>query len=249
MDNEGLVIIHKPYFVPVLVLLALFPFAASLVRRRLPDAPWAFLDPGGDCSTPALGIRPYQPLLIGAIAGFAFLVLAAIVRLGMHYGVSAETRATDAALLSFFVSMVALAILIQLIAGAAGAWRGGLVGALGAAFVAGCFGWLGIVGGPTAGGCIDSLSLNPGPCAWTVESEFSWNVFKQVVARGRLPASPAASLPWACTRSCTAARPKSSTQLPPSGASSGPPRATASSSARPRRCPHRARSARARRPS
>jgi len=75
---------------------------------------------------------------------------------------------------------------VQLLAGAAGAWRGGLVGALGAAFVAGCFGWLGIVGGPAAGGCVDALSLNPGPCAWTVESSFSWFVFKQVIAQGAL---------------------------------------------------------------
>ena len=97
---------------------------------------------------------------------------------------SPETRATDAAILSFFVSMVSLALLVQLVAGAAGAWRGGLVGALGAAFVAGCFGWLGIVGGPAAGGCVDALSLNPGPCAWTVESGFSWFVFKQVIAQG-----------------------------------------------------------------
>ena len=73
---------------------------------------------------------------------------------------------------------------MQFCAGAAGAWRDGLVGALGATFVAGCFGWLGIVAGPTAGGCVDPLSLNSGPCAWTVPAAFSWDVFKQVVAQG-----------------------------------------------------------------
>jgi len=82
--------------------------------------------------------------------------------------------------------MVALAILVQLVAGAAGAWRGGLVGALGASFVAGCFGWLGIIGGPTAGGCVTPLSLNPGPCAWTIESTFSWHVFQQLIAQGAI---------------------------------------------------------------
>jgi Zn-dependent protease with chaperone function len=188
MDGELLVIAHKPYFVPVLALLALFPYAAMLVRRRPIDAPWAFLDPGGSLHTPTLRIRPFQPLLIGTAAGFAFLVLAALVRLGMHYGVSAETRAMDATLLSFFVSMVALAILVQVVAGAAAAWRGGLVGALGASFVAGCFGWLGVVGGPTAGGCVTPLSLNPGPCAWTIESTFSWHVFQQVIAQGAIAA-------------------------------------------------------------
>ena len=51
---------------------------------------------------------------------------------------------------------------------------------------AGCFGWLAIVGGPFAGGCMDALSLNPGPCAWTVPAGFSWDVFKQVVAQGAI---------------------------------------------------------------
>jgi Zn-dependent protease with chaperone function len=185
-DGELLVIVQKPYFVPVLALLVLFPLAAVFVRRRPGDAPWAFLDPGGVLHTPPLSLRAALPLLIGAVAGVAFLVLAAIVRLSLHYGAAAETRAGDATILSFFVSMVALALLVQLFAGAAGAWHGGLVGALGAAFVAGCFGWLGIVGGPAAGGCVDPLSLNPGPCAWTVAAGFSWDVFKQVVAQGAL---------------------------------------------------------------
>ena len=187
MDGELLVIAHKPYFVPVLALLALFPFAAMLVRRRGSlDAPWAFLDPGGALPHSAAGVRPLLPLALGAVAGLGFLVLAALVRLYMHYGVSAETRAMDATILSFFVSMVALAILVQLVAGAAGAWHGGLIGALGASFVAGCFGWLGIIGGPTAGGCVTPLSLNPGPCAWTIDSTFSWHVFQQVIAQGAI---------------------------------------------------------------
>jgi hypothetical protein len=184
-DGEMLVIVHKPYFVPVLVALILFPYAAALVRNRPAEAPWAFLDPGGRLLTPPLPrLRPLLPLAIGAGAGLVMLALAALIRLAVHEGVSAETRATDAAILSFFVSMLALAILVQLVAGAAGAVRGGLIGALGAAFVAGCFGWLAIVGGPFAGGCVDALSLNPGPCAWTVPAGFSWDVFKQVIAQG-----------------------------------------------------------------
>ena len=185
-DGELLVIVHKPYFVPVLALLVLFPFAAVLARRGPPDASWAFLDPGGRLATPPLTLRPLRPLAIGGLAGVGFLILAAIVRLGVHTIASAETRATDAAVLSFFVATVALALLVQFLAGAAGAVRGGLVGALGAALVAGCFGWLGIVGGPMLGGCIEPLSLNPGPCAWTVPAAFSWDVFKQVVAQGAI---------------------------------------------------------------
>jgi Zn-dependent protease with chaperone function len=186
MDGELLVIAHKPYLVPLFALLVLFPFAAAFARRGSLDAPWAFLDPGGRLKTPTMAIRPLLPLAIGALAGLGFLVLAALVRLYMHYGVSAETRAMDATLLSFFVSMVSLAILVQLVAGAVGAWHGGLVGALGASLVAGCFGWLGIIGGPAAGGCVTPLSLNPGPCAWTVESTFSWHVFQQLIAQGAI---------------------------------------------------------------
>ena len=188
MDSQFLIIIAKPYVVPVLLLLPLFPLAAALVRRRSTEAPWAFLDPGGKLRTPPLNVRPFQPLLIGVAAGIVFLALAVVIRFGVHRGVSADTRATDAAILSFYVSMVALAILVQLLAGAVGAWRSGLVGALGAAFVAGCFGWLGVVGGPAVGGCIDALSLNPGPCAWTVEGSFSWQVFKQIITEGAVAA-------------------------------------------------------------
>jgi Zn-dependent protease with chaperone function len=184
MDSELLVIVYKPYFVPVLAALCLFPFAALLVRRRPDEAPWAFLDPGGELKTSRLSLHPLQPLAIGAAAGLVCLGLLALLRLGVHYGASAETRATDTAVLSFYVTTVTVALLVQLAAGAAGAWRGGLVGALGAAFVAGSFGWLGIVGGPMAGGCVDALSLNSGPCAWTVPASFSWSVFKQVIAEG-----------------------------------------------------------------
>jgi len=31
---------------------------------------------------------------------------------------------------------------------------------------------------------VGTLSLNPGPCAWTVPAAFSWDVFQQVVAEG-----------------------------------------------------------------
>jgi Zn-dependent protease with chaperone function len=187
MDGELLVIAHKPYLVPVLAALVLFPLAAALVRQRPADAPWAFLDPGGRLETPPLPrLRPLLPLAIGALAGTGMLALAAVIRVSVHNGVGAETRATDAAVLSFYVAMVALALLVQLLAGAAGAVRGGLIGALGASFVAGCFGWLAIIGGPFAGGCVDALSLNSGPCAWTVPAGFSWDVFKQVVAQGAI---------------------------------------------------------------
>jgi hypothetical protein len=186
MDPELLVIVQKPYFVPVLAALALFPFAAAAVRRRPPEAPWAFLDPGGTLRTPRLQVQPLLPLALGAAVGLGYLAAIVVLRLGVHAGASAETRATDAAVLSFFVTTVSLAVLAQLVAGALGALRGGLVGSLAAALVCGCFGWLGVVGGPMLGGCVDPLSLNPGPCAWTVPASFSWHVFQQVVSQGAL---------------------------------------------------------------
>ena len=46
--------------------------------------------------------------------------------------------------------------------------------------------WLGIIGGPAAGGCVTPLSLNPGPCAWTIEATFSWHVFQQLITQGAI---------------------------------------------------------------
>jgi len=186
MDGQLLVIVQKPVFVPVLALLALFPFAAMLIRRRPEQAFWAWLDPGGELRTPRLTLRPLLPLALGVAVGLSYLLAIVAVRFGVHAGASAETRATDAAILSFFVGTLALALVFAFAAGALGALRGGLIGAIAAAFVAGCFGWLGIVGGPMLGGCVDPLSLNPGPCAWTVPAAFSWDVFQQVVAEGAI---------------------------------------------------------------
>ena len=187
MDGELLVIAHKPYIVPVLALLVLFPFAAVLARRGPLDAPWAFLDPGGRLQTPPLALRPLLPLALGALAGLVFLVLAALIRLYMHYGVSAETRAMDATLLSFFVAMVC--------ARDPRPARGGRSGGVArrsrrraVSFVAGCFGWLGIIGGPAAGGGAMLLSLNPGPCAWTIDGTVSWHVFQQLILQGAIAA-------------------------------------------------------------
>lgn len=186
MDPELMVIVQKPYVVPALVLLAVFPLLAALVRRRDGDAGWAFLDPGGEVRSRPHDLHPLWPVAVGALAGVSFLALAALIRLSVHYGVDAATRATDAAILSIYVFTFAVALAVQLAAGAVAAWRGGLVASLGAVFVAGCFSWLAIVGGPFAGGCVDPLSINPGPCAWTVESSFALDVFQQVIAEGTI---------------------------------------------------------------
>lgn len=186
LDPLTLVVVQKPLYVPALALLALFPFAALLVRRRPEEASWAWLDPGGELRTPGLTLRPLRPLALGAAVGLACLLAIVVLRFWVHAGVSAETRATDAAVLSFFVGTLALALLFALAAGALGAIRGALVGSLAAAFVTSTFAWLGIVGGPMLGGCVEPLSLNPGPCAWTVPASLSWDVYQQVAAQGAI---------------------------------------------------------------
>ena len=52
----------------------------------------------------------------------------------------------------------------------------------------GSIAWLGIVGGPAAGGCVDPVAINPGPCAWTVEAGFAWDLYRRIVVEGALVA-------------------------------------------------------------
>jgi Zn-dependent protease with chaperone function len=194
MDPAFLVVVHRPFIPPALILLWAVPFAAALAARRRRDgaADWAFLDPGGELRTPPLVVRAWRSLAIGAAAGLAFCALALTLRLILHTSVSAETRATDAFVLSFFFWLLVLAFVAQAAAGTSAGWFSGgptpLIDALAAGFVAGALASLGILGGPMAGGCLDPLSINPGPCAWTVPASFSWDVFRQVVAQGFLGA-------------------------------------------------------------
>ncbi|HEX5799157.1 MAG TPA: hypothetical protein VFY02_03565, partial [Gaiellaceae bacterium] len=194
LDPAFLVVAHRPFIPPALVLLWAVPLAAAFVARRRRDgaADWAFLDPGGELRSPALALRPLRALAIGAAGGLAFCALSLVVRFALHTGVSPETRATDAFLLSFFFWMLVLALLAQAVAGGTAAFLAGtptpLIDALAAGFVAGGIATFAIVAGPFAGGCVDPLSLNPGPCAWTVEGSFTWDVFRQVVAQGAVGA-------------------------------------------------------------
>ena len=190
LDPAFLVVVYRPFILPGLLLLWAVPLAAALVasRRHEGSVDWAFLDAGGELRPPPLALRILRPLAIGLAAGLAFWAFHLILRFLLHNGVAAETRATDAFLLSFFFWLLVLAIVAQAVAGAGAALLSRnpapLVDALAAGFVAGAVATIGIVGGPLAGGCVDPVSLNPGPCAWTVEASFSWNVFRQVVAQG-----------------------------------------------------------------
>ena len=194
MDPLFLVIAQRPLVVPVLALLWIYPFAASLVRlhRDDHDAGWAFLDGDGSLPAPRTETQPLRPLAIGLLAGLGFCAFAVVLRLVLRGSVSAETRATDAFVLAFFVWLIALAVLAQAaastVAAALSRNASRVVDGLAAAFVAGCFATLAIVGGPAAGGCIEPLAMNPGPCAWTVPRSFSIDVLQQVLAEGMIAA-------------------------------------------------------------
>ncbi|MGI9111410.1 MAG: M48 family metalloprotease [Gaiellaceae bacterium] len=190
MDPAFLVVAQRPFIPPALVLLFVVPLAAALVARSRRHGPteWAFLDPGGDLRQSPLSLRIVRPLALGLTAGLAFWALLLILRFSLHNGVSAETRATDAFLLSFYFWTLVLALAAQLAAGALAAFLSRnpdrLVDALAAGFVAGTVATFGIVGGPTVASCIDPVALNPAPCGWLVSGSFTWDVFRQVVAQG-----------------------------------------------------------------
>ncbi|MCP9484643.1 MAG: M48 family metalloprotease [Gaiellaceae bacterium MAG52_C11] len=192
LDPAFLVVAQRPFIPPALALLCAVPLAAVLVGggRRDGVTDWAFLDPGGQLRPSRLGLDVVRPLAIGLGAGLAFWALLLVLRFSLHNGVSAETRATDAFLLSFYFWTLVLALAAQLAAGALAAFLSRnpnrLVDALAAGFVAGSLATLGIVGGPSVASCIDPIALNPAPCAWTVSASFSWDVFRQVVAQGAL---------------------------------------------------------------
>ena len=190
MDPAFLVVVHRPFIVPALVLLWLVPLAAVLVARRRRDgsADWAFLESGGELRQRPLALHVRRPLAIGLAAGLAFLAFLLVLRISLHNGVAAETRATTEFLLSFYFWTLVVALAAQLVAGTLAAFLSRnptrLVDALAAGFVAGTIATFGIVAGPSLAGCVDPIALNPGPCAWTVSASFSWDIFRQVVAQG-----------------------------------------------------------------
>jgi hypothetical protein len=188
MDGQVLVILQRPLIVPSLALLWLFPLAAALVRRREGDGGWAFLDPGGVLRTAPLRLRLVRPLAIGAAAGAIFFLAQLAVRGLLHANVAASTRALDEFVLSFVVWMLLLAALAQggaaLVATALSRNPAPVLDGLAAAFVAGLACALGIVCGPAVGGCLEPLSLNPGPCAWTMPAWYTRDVVQQVVGQG-----------------------------------------------------------------
>ena len=162
------------------------------MRRWPARGPWAFLDPGGVLAIPPLERTPLDPLRVGLVGGVVFLLAELLLRIGLRSGVEPETRALDAFLFAFFYWQVLLAVVVQAAAGAVAAARArevpGLVAGLAAAAVTGAIATAGIVVGPSVASCVDPIALNPGPCAWSVNAGFTWDVLRQVVAEGALAA-------------------------------------------------------------
>jgi hypothetical protein len=193
LDPQTQLILERPFVPLAVVALWAFPLAAVLVRRRRTgEAPWAFLDPGGRIDAERPRVSLLRPLAIGAAVGAACLVAYAVHRAALHASVEPATRGRDEFLLGFFFWQLVLALGAQALAGgvatalARDAVR--LAEGLCAATVAGTIAVFGVVAGPFAGGCVDPLSLNPGPCEWTVSAGFTWDVWRQAIAQGAVVA-------------------------------------------------------------
>jgi Zn-dependent protease with chaperone function len=186
--------LQRPLILPALLTVIALPLAAAFVRRaRGPvDTSWAFLDAGGRLDPPPLEFHPLRPLLVGLAGGAAFLLAALVLRLGLHSGVDAATRARIEFSFAFYSWQVALAVLAQAAVGAVATavslHRARVLDGLAAALITGSIAAIGIFGGPAAAGCVDAVAMNPGPCAWDVSADFAWDVYRQVVLLGAVGA-------------------------------------------------------------
>jgi Zn-dependent protease with chaperone function len=193
MDPGTLLVIRRPLIPLAIVALWAFPLAVVLVRRRQKgDAPWAFLDPGGRLDPDRPHVRVLRPIAIGLAGGVACLLAYAVYRGSVHAFVDTGTRARDEFILTFVFWQIVIALVAQGVAGgAAGVFardRARLAEVLCAATVTGSIATLGLVAGPFAGGCVDRVSIRPGPCTWDVSADFTWDIWRQVIAQGAVVA-------------------------------------------------------------
>jgi len=193
MDPQTLVVIERPLIPVAIVLLWAVPLGTVLVRRRRTgDAPWAFLDPGGRLDPDRPDVRLVRPVVIGVLGGLACLVAYALHRGCIHTFVALDTRNRDEFLLTFFFWQIVIALVAQFVAAGVAVGfardRVPLAEGLCAATVTGTIAAFGIVAGPVAGGCLDPLSIRPGPCAWDVSRDFTWDVWRQVISEGAVAA-------------------------------------------------------------
>jgi len=197
MDPLTILVIDQTLIPLAVILLWAFPLAAVFVRqRRTGNAPWAFLDAGGRIEADKPRIHLLRPLLIGAGAGLACVLVFFAQRAVIHQSISLDTRLYDEFLLAFVFWQIVIALVAQAVAGGIAAALAHdcvrVAEALCAATVAGSVATLGIVTGPVAGGCVAGFSIRPGPCTWDVSGEFTLDLWQQVVAQGAVVAISAA---------------------------------------------------------
>jgi Zn-dependent protease with chaperone function len=179
-------IVQHPLTLIGLVSLWAFPLAAWSSRQRvdsLSGSSWAVMD--GTLQQPILmrktRFRPGIALAMGLLAGLLYCVFLLFVRIGLRISLSESVRSTEEFRLIFFLAQVGIAAVFQTgVAAIVAAWvrRWGAVHGLFSAFVAGCVMTIGIL----------AVNLLFGG---TIDSQFTWSTFSQVVNEGALMALPA----------------------------------------------------------
>ncbi len=193
IENAWLLsVLSVPVVVLALVVLWLFPLAAWLRRRRPADtASWAFLEGDGRLQVPVLGRFPFEPWLIGLIAGAACLCAFVALRIGLRTGFAPETRLELGFGYAFSYWLFLIAIAAQTVAAMVTTARVrelAVVHALAAAFTTGVIATAGIVVLPSIASCVEPISLRSSPCSWYATAWDVWFNFRIIVAEGALAA-------------------------------------------------------------
>ena len=173
-------------------------------RQQAGEAPWAFLDPGGQ-----LGIPASRPRVARALAhrvrspGSPASPRSSSSVLALRASIDAR-HARRVSLLAFSFVYWQLLIALLLPGGRGGRRDGTAAGArasdswhgLAAAFTTGVIATIGIVVGPSLAGCVDPIAIEPGDRApGTSTRDFSWfNFSGRSSRRARSSPSPAGSL-------------------------------------------------------
>ena len=179
-------IVQHPLALLLLVSLWAFPLAAWFGRRRAASdsSSWAFLtsSPQPFSLVRQAPFRPGLALTLGLLTGLGFCGLLLFIRIGVRLSLPESVRNTDEFELGFFLAQIGIAAFMQAgVAALVAAWvqRLGALHGLFSAFIAGCVMTLGVL----------ILNLAFGG---TLDPQFVWNTFSQVVNEGALLALPVA---------------------------------------------------------
>ena len=97
MDPAFLVVVHRPFILPALVLVWAVPLAAAFWRRRWGRTPPTECGLGvprarRGAAAAVARLRLVRPLAVGLVVGLASGRVVLLLRFSLHNGVSAETR-------------------------------------------------------------------------------------------------------------------------------------------------------------